>query len=481
MPLFAGCHVIAIEALMPNAARALQTFAAAPPSEKFGSWLQRLHVFNNAVGNTRGNVTIKLFTPNPGASFIGAFDPLEPGVTTVSSVVMEDLLYDTPPAQRPQITLGDGSVVPLQPRHVYMVKVDVEGFDVAALHGLRRLLMEDERPVAVTIEFLPRAVPWTLSPCDAVEFTRFMYGQGYVYEGVVDVEDMVAAVSASFTDGSYAFEGWWRQRSLKARLDVQPPPPSHAQLDDTAAALAALPASPHPDFCYSGEVLQGAVGTSRFHDLVGDDVRRSARLVAARGAGTAATAGSIDADGVLAAFVNQLAALAPCHWARYTALLQPLPKMCTHDPQEDTVVAARIHKTGRWFTPHVPRHFAAMLVNGSCPPDRPVVLDLGLFIGCVQHIPGVAPWHCDLTRFSACSQNVVCDAAVRRLPRHRRRRADAQRGASAADVRGCTAVGEVRVVAAASARVPQRRRQHAQERFAVLHPQQPRRVAHRGL
>jgi hypothetical protein len=100
-----------------------------------------------------------------------------------------------------------------------MVKVDVEGFDVAALHGLRRLLMEDERPVAVTIEFLPRMVDKTPLPCDAVELTRFMYGQGYVYEDVVAVEDMVATVKSMIDSGPVAvaavptLEGWWRRRS----------------------------------------------------------------------------------------------------------------------------------------------------------------------------------------------------------------------------------------------------------------------------
>jgi hypothetical protein len=207
MPLFAGCHVIAVEALMPNAARALQTFAAAPPSEKFGSWLQRLHVFNNAVGNTRGNVTLNFSPSNPGASRVGAFDPMEPDMHVVSSVVMEDLLYHTPPAQRPHITLGDGSVVPLQPRHVYMVKVELEGYDVAALHGLRRLLMEDERPEAVQLQLAVIHTPLTALPCNAVDLVRFMYGQGYVYEDT-PMREMVASVNA--TDVTRAFEGWWR-------------------------------------------------------------------------------------------------------------------------------------------------------------------------------------------------------------------------------------------------------------------------------
>jgi hypothetical protein len=94
-----------------------------------------------------------------------------------------------------------------------MVKVDVQGFDVAAMHGLRRLLMEEERPVAVTLEFLPRVTSHTPVPCDAVEFTRFMYAQGYVYEGVATVEDMVAIVDDPAVP---TMEGWWRLRHAPA-------------------------------------------------------------------------------------------------------------------------------------------------------------------------------------------------------------------------------------------------------------------------
>jgi hypothetical protein len=368
MPLFAGCHVIAVEALMPNAARALQTFAAAPPSEKFGSWLQRLHVFNNAVGNTRGNVTLNFSPSNPGASRVGAFDPMEPDMHVVSSVVMEDLLYHTPPAQRPHITLGDGSVVPLQPRHVYMVKVELEGYDVAALHGLRRLLMEDERPAAVQLQFLPMVSRHTAVPCDAVELTRFMYGQGYVYEDVLSADEMADSVSSAVTSGA-VFEGWWRQRSVQEAV--------------ASAALVKIPASTGPlsAFCGSNAALEGPVGSSRFKEVVGDAVRAAA--VSTRPA--SGTGINPIGNAALASFLDGLSKQAPCHWARYTAL--PLPdgvtmSACTHDPKVDTVISAQVHLSGQWFARTTWSEFAAMLdSSGSCPPDRPVVLDLGLNIG----------------------------------------------------------------------------------------------------
>jgi hypothetical protein len=295
---------------------------------------------------------------------------------------MEDLLYHTPPAQRPHITLGDGSVVPLQPRHVYMVKVDVEGFDVAALHGLRRLLMEDERPVAVTLEFFPPSMDTSLArtpiPCDPFEFTRFMYDAGYVYENAATVDDMLESVRRALSGtGPRVFEGWWRLQPSTGGSSVAPPPsadetltPLSQNVDATASApsLAAV-----TTFCGSNAALEGSVGSSRFNEVVGDAVRRAAAASTSVG-GT-----------VLSAFLDGLSKQAPCHWARYTSL--PLPvgvvmSACTHDPKVDTVLSSRIHETGAWFVPSVWSEFAAMLdSSGSCPPDRPVVLDLGLNIG----------------------------------------------------------------------------------------------------
>jgi hypothetical protein len=73
--------------------------------------------------------------------------------------------------------------------------------------------MEDERPVAVTIEFLPRVASHTAVPCDAVELTRFMYVQGYVYEDMQSLDEMLDAVRGSIAgSGMVVFEGWWRLR-----------------------------------------------------------------------------------------------------------------------------------------------------------------------------------------------------------------------------------------------------------------------------
>jgi hypothetical protein len=120
---------------------------------------------------------------------------------------MEDLLYQ-PLQQRPRVRLGDGSEVPLEPRHVYMLKVDVEGFDITAMHGLRRLLMEDERPAAVTLEFFPDMA--MKGGCDPAEFARFMYSREYAYEDMSSVEDMMEALRTM--DATDVFEGWWRLR-----------------------------------------------------------------------------------------------------------------------------------------------------------------------------------------------------------------------------------------------------------------------------
>jgi hypothetical protein len=340
-------------------------------------------VFHNAVGNTRGNVTVST-----------GVDAAGDGSATVSSVVMEDLLYDTPVARRPRIVLGDGSVVPLQPRHVYMVKVDVEGFDVAALHGLRRLLMEDERPVAVGLTLVPTGTSSGTLPCNTVSFVLFMYEQGYVYEGVVSVDTMVDMVLAA-TDSPRSFSGWWRHRDAfpsvveqgfsrdapvsDAPANVEPPASGDTSCANGLRARAHVPQINATHFCCdTGSV--DAARTSRFSPVVSDAVREASRRVWKRG-GAAARVDVATVD----AFVDGLSTQAPCFWARDTSL--PLPdgvnmSACTHDPAEDTVLSSRIHNEGTWFGPAVWIDFAAMLDDsGSCPPDRPVVLDLGLNIG----------------------------------------------------------------------------------------------------
>jgi hypothetical protein len=63
----------------------------------------------------------------------------------VPVVTLEDLLWRMPLDQRPKIRVGvvdpttgamTYTLVPLQPEHVYLVKCDVEGFDVNVMHRL---------------------------------------------------------------------------------------------------------------------------------------------------------------------------------------------------------------------------------------------------------------------------------------------------------------------------------------------------------
>jgi hypothetical protein len=135
------------------------------------------------------------------------------------------------------------------------------------------------------------------------------------------------------------------------------------------------------DFCDSDEELQGAPGTSSFIEIVGDKVREAARRAAASG-GNASPADVA----TLSTFVEGMGHVAQCHWAKYTSL--PLPdgvemRMCTHDPDTDIIVSKRIHDGGVWFGSAVWTGFRSLLVKGSCPRDRPVVLDFGMHSGYV--------------------------------------------------------------------------------------------------
>jgi hypothetical protein len=126
----------------------------------------------------------------------------------------------------------------------------------------------------------------------------------------------------------------------------------------------------------SSSALEGAVGSSHFNEVVGDSVRAAA-----------ANPASTTSNATLSSFVDSLATQALCFWARYSAL--PLPdgmhmSLCTHDPAVDAVMSGRIHASGVWFQNTVWSDFRRMLVDGSCPADRPVVLDLGLNIGYVR-------------------------------------------------------------------------------------------------
>jgi hypothetical protein len=218
-----GCHVIAFDAVKMNVQRVAQTVLAAKRDDGH-LYGERFYGFWNGVGNTVGNVTIHVNFGNVGASVVKAGLPLDNNYTHfVQTVHLEDLLYNMPEDERPQIRVGHKdandnwvyAMEPLQPKHIYIMKVDVEGFDVPALHSLRRMFEGpvNERPVAFTAELYPPLVPAV--KCNPVEFARFMYDAGYKYEhrgAYVEREAMIRGVNASrysVKNSTRTFEGWW--------------------------------------------------------------------------------------------------------------------------------------------------------------------------------------------------------------------------------------------------------------------------------
>jgi FkbM family methyltransferase len=227
LALHLGCTVVSFEALIANAARATQTVVdASPTASEDDLWLQRFVVYHNAVGKERKQMQIKLRDTNPGSSTL--LDKW--GVArlkndkdaamrteTIAGVVIDDLLFDAPLSSRP-LVLVDGKYVPLQPEHIAVVKVDIEGYDVPALYGLRRLLESEHRPSSVMIEFAPTDV--ASNGCDPARFIRYMYGLGYKYEQQPTVEGMLSdaevAVKKIGADNGVR-EGWWDLQTPGAR------------------------------------------------------------------------------------------------------------------------------------------------------------------------------------------------------------------------------------------------------------------------
>jgi hypothetical protein len=214
-----------------NVRRVVQTMIAAKGSDG-RPFIERFHGFRNGVGNTVGKFAVHIAPSNVGASRLGGAledDDAQVRADNVTEIVdtvhLEDLLYNMPEDERPQIRVGhkdsNGNWVyamePLQPKHIYIVKVDVEGYDVAVLHSLQRVLSSAVRPVAITAEFEPRFVSDT--NCKATEFVKFMYHNGYQYEGVPHLEEMLKKTAASVNgpidysndaeNASDVYEGWW--------------------------------------------------------------------------------------------------------------------------------------------------------------------------------------------------------------------------------------------------------------------------------
>ena len=129
-------------------------------------------------------VTMQLNAGNPGASSVADGNAHKPhegegaggasGRTseTVATVLLDELFDGS--ASRPRHPFTG---MPIQPADIAMLKVDVEGFDAAALHSLRGLI-EVGRPPLIKVEYVPRDVRGT-SGCDNVGMMRWLYSLGY--------------------------------------------------------------------------------------------------------------------------------------------------------------------------------------------------------------------------------------------------------------------------------------------------------------
>jgi hypothetical protein len=78
--------------------------------------------------------------------------------------------------------------------------------------------------------------------------------------------------------------------------------------------------------------------------------------------------------------------------------------MCTHDPKVDTIVSGRIHKYGSFFQASTFMELKSFMRDGVCPPDRPVVLDLGLNIGSFSLL--ALELGCQVVAFDMLAMNV---------------------------------------------------------------------------
>ena len=174
-----GCSVVAIEPLSANTGRLFASILA-------NGFEDHVTLYKNAIGKDRRLVTLDLNAGNPGASSVtdGAATSAS-GVSggdghgggdgareTVATVVLDDLFDGG--AERPRHPFTGRPIAPLD---VAIVKVDVEGFDGAALWALRGMI-EVGRPPLIKIEYEAPRVKGT-SGCDNVLLMRWLYSLGY--------------------------------------------------------------------------------------------------------------------------------------------------------------------------------------------------------------------------------------------------------------------------------------------------------------
>eukprot|EP00027_Filamoeba_sp_ATCC50430_P015221 CAMPEP_0168565262 /NCGR_PEP_ID=MMETSP0413-20121227/13733_1 /TAXON_ID=136452 /ORGANISM="Filamoeba nolandi, Strain NC-AS-23-1" /LENGTH=251 /DNA_ID=CAMNT_0008597085 /DNA_START=165 /DNA_END=917 /DNA_ORIENTATION=- len=114
------------------------------------SWQKRVTVFKNAIGNTRQALSFNFVSDNSGASIV---KPDPTGETY--SILGDDLLFN----------------LKFNPKQVFVIKTDVEGYDFHALDGMYNIIKHG-RPPLLIIE-VPK------SNCDHKLVITTLYSIGY--------------------------------------------------------------------------------------------------------------------------------------------------------------------------------------------------------------------------------------------------------------------------------------------------------------
>ena len=173
-----GCSVVTVEPLAATVGRLYQSVLA-------NRFSDRVTLFKNVVGKDVRLVTMSLNEGNPGASHVTDSNARQPQkgeaaggaarstTETVATVILDELFDGS--ATRPRHPFTGA---PIAPSDVAQIKVDVEGFDAAALYSLRGLI-ETSLPPLIKAEYMPSDVRGT-SGCDNVGLMRWLYSLGYV-------------------------------------------------------------------------------------------------------------------------------------------------------------------------------------------------------------------------------------------------------------------------------------------------------------
>ena len=175
-----GCSVITVEPLSANVGRLWQSVVA----NRFEG---QVTLYKNAVGKDKRLVKLTLNRGNPGASSVSdgnaeipeggkarAGGGLEEGgdSETVATVVLNEL-FDGSPLRPKHPFTGK----PISPLDIAVIKVDVEGFDAAALWSMRGAI-EVGLPPMIKVEYSVGDVKG-ISGCDNQKLIEWLYDLGY--------------------------------------------------------------------------------------------------------------------------------------------------------------------------------------------------------------------------------------------------------------------------------------------------------------